>query len=309
MQMTDTVRKILANYEGETPGVKAQLARMLMTGKLAGTGKMIILPVDQGFEHGPARSFAPNPAGYDPHYHYQLAIDAGLNAYAAPLGMIEAGADTFAGQIPTILKVNSANSLMSDTAGKNQAITASVDDALRLGCAAIGFTIYPGSDMALDMFEEIVEMRKEAAAKGVATVIWSYPRGEAITKDGETAIDIAAYAAQIAALIGAHIIKIKLSTDHLMLPEAKKVYEDKKIDVATQTKRVAHCMEASFNGRRIVVFSGGAAKGADAVFDDARAIRDGGGNGSIIGRNSFQRSREDALEMLQKLVDIYLGKA
>ncbi|WP_304617841.1 class I fructose-bisphosphate aldolase [Paracoccus sp. (in: a-proteobacteria)] len=307
MQMTDTVRRILANYEGETPGVKAQLARMLMTGKLAGTGKMIILPVDQGFEHGPARSFAPNPAGYDPHYHYQLAIDAGLNAYAAPLGMIEAGADTFAGQIPTILKVNSANSLMSGTAGKNQAITASVDDALRLGCAAIGFTIYPGSDMALDMFEEIVEMRKEAAAKGVATVIWSYPRGEAITKDGETAIDIAAYAAQIAALIGAHIIKIKLSTDHLMLPEAKKVYEDKGIDIASQAARVRHCMEASFNGRRIVVFSGGAAKGADAVYDDARAIRDGGGNGSIIGRNSFQRSREDALEMLQKLVDIYKG--
>ena len=307
MQMTDTVRRILANYEGETPGVKAQLARMLMTGKLAGTGKMIILPVDQGFEHGPARSFAPNPAGYDPHYHYQLAIDAGLNAYAAPLGMIEAGADTFAGQIPTILKVNSANSLMSGTAGKNQAITASVDDALRLGCAAIGFTIYPGSDMALDMFEEIVEMRREAAAKGVATVIWSYPRGEAITKDGETAIDVAAYAAQIAALIGAHIIKIKLSTDHLMLPEAKKVYEEKGIDIATQAARVRHCMEASFNGRRIVVFSGGAAKGADAVYDDARAIRDGGGNGSIIGRNSFQRSREDALEMLQKLVDIYKG--
>ncbi len=308
MQMTDTVRRILANYEGETPGVKAQLARMMMTGKLAGTGKMIILPVDQGFEHGPARSFAPNPAGYDPHYHYQLAIDAGLNAYAAPLGMIEAGADTFAGQIPTILKVNSANSLMSDTAGKNQAITASVDDALRLGCAAIGFTIYPGSDMALDMFEEIVAMRKEAAAKGVATVIWSYPRGEAITKDGETAIDVAAYAAQIAALIGAHIIKIKLSTDHLMLPEAKKVYEDKTIDIATQAKRVEHCMQASFGGRRIVVFSGGAAKGTDAVFDDARAIRDGGGNGSIIGRNSFQRSREDALAMLGKLVDIYLGK-
>ncbi|QRZ13802.1 class I fructose-bisphosphate aldolase [Paracoccus methylovorus] len=309
MQMTDTVRKILANYEGEAPGVKAQLARMLMTGKLAGTGKMIILPVDQGFEHGPARSFAPNPAGYDPHYHYQLAIDAGLNAFAAPLGMIEAGADTFAGQIPTILKVNSANSLMSDTAGKNQAITASVDDALRLGCSAVGFTIYPGSDMALDMIEEIVEMRKEAAAKGVATVIWSYPRGEAISKDGETAIDIAAYAAQIAALIGAHIIKIKLSTDHLELPEAKKVYEAKAIDVSTQAKRVEHCMQSAFSGRRIVVFSGGAAKGADAVYDDARAIRDGGGNGSIIGRNSFQRSREDALEMLQKLVDIYLGKA
>lgn len=309
MKMTDTVRKILANYEGETPGVKAQLARMLMTGKLAGTGKMIILPVDQGFEHGPARSFAANPDGYDPHYHYQLAIDAGLNAYAAPLGMIEAGADSFAGQIPTILKVNSANSLMSSTAGKDQAITASVDDALRLGCAAIGFTIYPGSDRALDMFEEIAEMRREAAARGIATVIWSYPRGEAISKDGETAIDIAAYAAQIAALLGAHIIKIKLSTDHLELPEANKVYQDRQIDISTQARRVAHCMQASFAGRRLVVFSGGAAKGADAVYDDARAIRDGGGNGSIIGRNSFQRPRAEALEMLQKLVDIYLGKA
>ena len=308
MKATNTVKKILANYEGENPGVKGNLCRMLMEGKLGGTGKMIILPVDQGFEHGPARSFAPNPAGYDPHYHYKLAIDAALNAFAAPLGMLEAGADTFAGQIPTILKMNSANSLMSDTAGKNQAVTAQVADALRLGCSAIGFTIYPGSDMALDMFEEIAMLRAEAAAVGIPTVIWSYPRGEAITKDGETAIDIAAYAAQIAALLGAHIIKIKLSTDHLENKDAKKVYEAQGIDVSTQAARVAHCMDAAFGGRRIVVFSGGAAKGADAVYDDARAIRDGGGNGSIIGRNSFQRSREDALAMLGKLVDIYKGR-
>lgn len=309
MQMTDTVKKILANYEGENPGVKGNLARMLMNGKLAGTGKMIILPVDQGFEHGPARSFAKNPAGYDPHYHYRLAIDAGLNAYAAPLGMLEAGADSFAGQIPTILKCNSANSLMSDTAGKNQAVTATVQDALRLGCAAIGFTIYPGSDMALDMFEEISALRAEAASVGIPTVIWSYPRGEGISKDGETAIDIAAYAAQMAALLGAHVIKIKLSTDHLENKDAKKVYEEQGIDISTQAARVKHCMDAAFAGRRLVVFSGGAAKGADAVYDDARAIRDGGGNGSIIGRNSFQRSREDALDMLGKLVDIYLGRA
>lgn len=309
MRASKQVQKILANYEGENAGVKGNLCRMLMEGKLGGTGKMIILPVDQGFEHGPARSFAPNPAGYDPHYHYQLAIDAGLNAYAAPLGMLEAGADTFAGQIPTILKCNSANSLMSDTAGKNQAVTATVQDALRLGCSAIGFTIYPGSDMAIDMFEEISEMRAEAASVGIPTVLWSYPRGEAISKDGETAIDIAAYAAQIAALLGAHIIKIKLSTDHLENKDAKKVYESQKIDISTQAKRVSHCMQSAFGGRRIVVFSGGATKGADAVYDDARAIRDGGGNGSIIGRNSFQRSREDALAMLAKLVDIYKGKA
>lgn len=309
MRATRIVQKILSNYEADCPGVKANLCRILMNGKLGGSGKMIILPVDQGFEHGAARSFAPNPAAYDPHYHYQLAIDAGLNAFAAPLGMLEAGADTFAGQIPTILKANSANSLIPSEAFKDQAITASVDDALRIGASAIGFTIYPGSTMGLDMFEEISAMREEAAAKGVATVIWSYPRGEALDSAGETAIDIAAYAAQIAALLGAHIIKIKLSTDHLSLPAAKKVYEEEKIDIATQAARVKHCMDASFNGRRIVVFSGGAKKGADSVYDDARAIRDGGGNGSIIGRNSFQRDRKDALDMLGKLVDIYKGKS
>ncbi len=309
MKSTRIVRQILSNYEGETPGVKANLNRILMTGKLGGTGKVIILPVDQGFEHGPARSFAPNPAAYDPHYHYQLAIDAGLNAYAAPLGMIEAGADTFAGQIPTILKVNSANSLIPAEAPKTQAITASVDDALRLGCSAIGFTIYPGSSAALDMFSDIAAMREEAAAKGIATVIWSYPRGEALDKPGETAADIGAYAAQIAALLGAHVIKVKLGTDHLSLPEAKKVYEAEKIDVSTQAARVADVMRSAFNGRRIVVFSGGSKKGIDGVFDDARAIRDGGGNGSIIGRNTFQRQRGEALDMLGKLVEIYKGKA
>ncbi len=309
MKATRVVQKILSHYESDNPGVKGNLCRMLMNGKLGGTGKMIILPVDQGFEHGPARTFAPNPAAYDPHYHFQLAIDAGLNAYAAPLGMIEAGAGTFAGQIPTILKVNSANSLLPDEAGKDQAITACVDDALRLGCSAIGFTIYPGSARSLELFEEISQMSEEAKAKGIATVIWSYPRGEAITKAGELAMDVSAYAAQMAALLGAHIIKVKLSTADLMQDEAAKVYKSEKIKIKTQAERVAHVMQSSFNGRRIVVFSGGAKKGTDSVYDDARAIRDGGGNGSIIGRNTFQRERGDAIEMLNKLVDIYKGRA
>ena len=308
MRTTDTVKKILSNYESDTPGVRANLHRILMQGELGGTGKMIILPVDQGFEHGPARSFAPNPAGYDPHYHYQMAIDAGLNAYAAPLGPLEAGADTFAGQVPTILKANSANSLMPDDAPKDQAITASVEDALRLGCAAIGFTVYPGSSAGVELFEEIAEMSREAKALGIATVIWSYPRGEALTKAGELAIDVGAYAAHMAALLGAHIIKVKLASDHLEQGEAKKVYEAQDIDISSQAARVKHVVDSCFGGRRLVVFSGGAKKGADSVYDDARAIRDGGGNGSIIGRNTFQRPREEALEMLAKLVRIYKGQ-
>ena len=309
MKATRAVQKILANYEGETPGVKANLCRMLMTGKLGGTGKMIVLPVDQGFEHGALRSFGPNPAGYNPHYHYQLAIDAGLNAYAAPLASLEAGSDTFAGQIPTILKMNSANSLMSSTARKDQAVTASVDDALRIGASAIGFTIYPGSDAMFDMYEEIVALRKEAAAKGLPTVIWSYPRGEGVTKEGETAIDVDSYAAHMACLLGAHIVKIKLPSDHIMQDEARKVIEETGVDISTQAARVKHCVDACFAGKRIVIFSGGAAKGSDAVYDDARAIRDGGGNGSILGRNAFQRSREDALKLFADLIDIYKGKA
>ena len=308
MRTTAIVQKILSNYEGEAPGVKANLARILMEGALGGTGKVIILPVDQGFEHGPARSFAANPGGYDPHYHYQLAIDAGLSAYAAPLGPLEAGADTFAGQIPTILKVNSANSLMGPGAGKDQVVTASVDDALRLGCSAIGFTIYPGSDQALGMFEEIRAMRNEAARKGIATVIWSYPRGN-MSKDGETAIDVTAYAAHIAALLGAHIIKVKLPTAFIEQDEAKKVYEAQGIAVASLSQRVAHIVQSCFNGRRIVVFSGGAAKAADAIYDDVNAIRAGGGNGSIIGRNAFQRPRAEALAMLGRMIDIYKAPA
>ena len=308
MQTTARVKEILSHYESDNAGTKGNLARILMEGRLGGTGKLIILPVDQGFEHGPARSFAPNPAGYDPHYHFQLAIDAGLSAYAAPLGPLEAGASTFAGQIPTILKMNSANSLSRQKEGADQAVTASVDDALRLGCSAIGFTIYPGSDAQYDQMEEIRDLAAEAKASGLAVVVWSYPRGGAITKTGELAVDVIAYAAHMAALLGAHIIKVKLPSADLENAEAKKVYEAKKIPIATQAERVKHIIQSSFNGRRIVVFSGGAAKGEEGVYDDARAILAGGGNGSIIGRNSFQRPREDALKLLDKLVRIYKGE-
>jgi len=301
--MTPTVKAILDKYEGTSPAVKANLARILMQGHLGGTGKLVILPVDQGFEHGPARSFAINPAAYDPHYHYQLAIDAGLSAYAAPLGMLEAGADTFAGQIPTILKVNSSNSWATSI---DQAVTASVGDSLRLGCAAIGFTIYPGSDQIFEQMEEIRALREEAEAVGLATVIWSYPRGGDLSKEGELALDVGAYAAHMAALLGAHIIKTKLPTDHIEQKEAKPLYKDG--DFTSQAARVRHMVQASFAGRRINVFSGGAAKGEDAVFQDARDIRDGGGQGSIIGRNTFQRPREEALAMLARIVRIYKGE-
>jgi len=306
MKITQIVKDILANYGSENVGTLTNLTRILMAGKLGGTGKMVILPVDQGFEHGPARSFAKNPAAYDPAYHFQLAIDAGLNAYAAPLGMLETSAREFAGQIPTILKMNSANSLSASKEG-NQAVTASVQDAVRLGCVAIGFTIYPGSDYCYDMMEEFRDLSRQAKKAGLAVVLWAYARGGKVSKGGETGIDTIAYAAHMAALLGANIIKVKLQTEFLDLPEAKKIYEDEGVDISTAAARVKHVVQCCFGGKRLVVFSGGSAKGADAIYDDARAIRDGGGNGSIIGRNSFQRPRDEALAMLAKIVDIYRG--
>jgi len=308
MKINGQVQKILSHYESDNPGTKANLARILMHGKLGGTGKLLILPVDQGNEHGPARSFAPNPPAYDPHYHWQLAIEAGLSAFAAPLGFIEGGAGTFAGQIPTILKVNSANSMSRAKENATQAVTASVKDALRLGCSAIGFTIYPGSDAAYDQMRDIGEMACEAKAHGLAVVIWSYPRGGNLSREGETAIDICAYAAQIAAQLGAHIIKVKPPTAHLELAAAKAVYEKQNIDISTPAARIRHVVQSAFNGKRIVVFSGGEAKDLDGVLNEVRAVYAGGANGSIIGRNTFQRPKPEALDMLNRIIKIYQGK-
>ncbi len=308
MKITRNVKTILDNYGSDNPGVKANLARMLMQGRLGGSGKMVILPVDQGFEHGPARSFAVNPDAYDPLYHFQIAIDAGLSAYAAPLGMIEAGADKFAGQIPTILKLNSSNSLARGGDAPSQAITGSVAEAVRLGCSGVGFTIYPGSDAAFDMIGQFQEMAAEAKALGLAVVLWSYPRGGGLSKPGETALDVAAYAAHMAALVGAHIIKVKPPTEHLEQDAAKAVYEKTEVPRAILAERVRHIMQSSFAGRRIVIFSGGAAQDRDGLLEEIRGLRDGGANGSIIGRNTFQRPRQEALALLSEIIGIYKDK-
>ena len=303
MAYTDRVKEILGWYPSDNPGTKAQIARLLTTGALAGTGKLVILPVDQGFEHGPVRSFAMNPDAHDPDYHFQLALDAGCNAYAAPLGFLEAGAGKFAGQIPLILKLNNSDTLSKVEPGS--ALTGSVEDALRLGCSAIGYTIYPGSDLRNTMYQDLRELTLEAKRKGLAVVVWAYPRGKGLSKEGETALDISAYAAQIAAQLGAHIIKIKPPKAHIEQAEAKKAIEKAQIPIDTLSDRVRYCVKAAFNGKRIVIFSGGEAKGTDDVLEEIRQIKDGGGFGSIVGRNAFQRPRAEGIDLLRKIIAIY----
>jgi class I fructose-bisphosphate aldolase len=302
--MTDRVREILSWYSSENPGTLANLYRMLMAGRLAGTGKLVMLPVDQGFEHGPARSFAPNPAGYDPRYHFQVAIAAGCSAYAAPLGFIEAGAAEFAGQVPLILKANNSDVLYQGT-DPIPAVTASVEDALRLGCGAIGFTIYPGSEYRKEMYEELREMALEAKEAGLVVVVWSYPRGSGLSREGETAVDVCAYAAQIAAQLGAHIIKVKPPTAHIEILAARKAMEAAGVTVDTLAERVAHVVQSAFNGRRIVIFSGGAAASTESVLEENRQTALGGGFGTIMGRNSFQRPYDEAIDLLHKVMDIH----
>jgi class I fructose-bisphosphate aldolase len=279
--MSNVVEGILANYASETPGVLANLRRLMNSGSLAGTGKFVILPVDQGFEHGPARSFAPNPEGYDPSYHPSLALEAGCNAYAAPVGFIEAIAHEYAGRLPLILKVNNSDSL----GGPEQpasALTSSVKDALRLGCTAIGFTIYPGSSQRNTMYQEIRDLIAEAREAGLPTIIWSYPRGGKLSKDGETAIDVVAYAAHLACQLGAHIVKVKPPGANIEQSEAKKSYD--KMQLSQLSDRIRHVVQACFNGKRIVIFSGGAAKGTEEVLAELREIKKGGGSGSIMGQ-------------------------
>lgn len=305
--MGDRVQEILGWYESDNPGTKTSLARLLNGGKLGGSGKLVILPVDQGFEHGPARSFAPNPAGYNPQYHFQLAIDAGCNAYAAPVGFLEAGAGRFAGRIPLILKLNN-HDVLHDDKDPLPSVTGSVRDALRLGCCAVGYTIYPGSAHCTAMYEQLRVIAEEAKSCGLAVVVWSYPRGSALSKEGETGMDVVAYAAQIAAQLGAHVIKVKLPTAHLEQAAAKKVYEAEQIPIKALPERVKHVVQSAFDGRRIVIFSGGAKSDEKSVYEEARAIRDGGGFGSIIGRNSFQRPKADAVKFLQTIMGIYAGE-
>jgi len=284
--------------------VRTNLARILNHGRLAGTGHLVILPVDQGWEHGPARSFLPNPAGYDPRYHASLAVEAGCNAYAAPLGAIEALSAENVGEIPLILKMNHNNSLLNE-ANPDQAVTASVADALRLGCAAIGFTIYPGSTKSQQQYEEIRALAAEAKRVGLAVVIWAYARGEQISSTGETAIDVISYAAHIATQLGAHIIKVKPPTAHFEQGAAKKAYEAAGRKVDTLEDRIRDVVASCFAGRRIVIFSGGAAKSTAEVLEECSQIAAGGGFGSIMGRNAFQRPREEAVALLHQVMDIY----
>jgi class I fructose-bisphosphate aldolase len=250
------------------------------------------------------RSFGPNAAGNDPEYHAQLAIDSGCNAYAAPLGQLEAVAGKIAGQIPLILKLNNSDTL-AKIGEPCSALTGSVEDALRLGCVGIGYTIYPGSGQRNQMYQDLRELTAESKRKGLAVIVWSYPRGAGLSKAGETAVDVACYAAHIAAQLGAHVIKVKPPTEHIEFEDSKKVYAKNPVKLETLADRTKHVIDNTFGGKRVVIFSGGEAKSTDAVLEDVRQMAKGGSFGSIMGRNAFQRPRAEGLALLNDVIKIF----
>jgi class I fructose-bisphosphate aldolase len=306
--MSTRVDEILSWYPTSSPATLANLRRLLLHGRTGGTGKLVVLPVDQGFEHGPGRSFAANPAGYDPRYHARLALDAGCSAHALPLGACELVAPQFAAELPLILKCNSSDSLYVG-ADPEPAVTANVADAVRLGCAAVGFTIYPGSAGRNRMYEELRTLARDADAAGLALVVWSYPRGSGVSDPGRTAVDVVAYAAHLAAQLGAHVIKVKPPTEHIESDAARAALEKAGVPLDTLADRVRHVVQSAFDGHRIVIFSGGAAKETAAVLEENRQTAMGGGFGTIMGRNSFQRPHDEAVELLHDVMDIHVGTA
>jgi class I fructose-bisphosphate aldolase len=304
--MSSRVDEILSWYPTMGPATRANLGRLLMHGRTGGTGKLVVLPVDQGFEHGPGRSFAPNPAGYDPRYHARLAVDAGCSAHALPLGAAELVAPEYAADLPLILKCNSSDSLYVG-ADPEPALTANVEDAVRLGCAAVGFTIYPGSAGRNRMYEQLRTLARDAEGAGLVLVVWSYPRGSGLSKEGQTAVDVVAYAAHLAAQLGAHVIKVKPPTEHIESDAARSALDKAGVPLGTLADRVRHVVQSAFDGHRIVIFSGGAAKETDAVLEENRQTALGGGFGTIMGRNSFQRPHDEAVGLLHEVMDIHTG--
>jgi class I fructose-bisphosphate aldolase len=305
--MTPRVREILSWYGADNPGVLTNMARVLNHGRLAGTGKLVIYlwTRDLSMVRPEVLQKTPMDMILAIMLNWPLNQDAMLTR--PPLGFIEAVARDFAGDIPLILKVNNSDTLFSPE-GPCSAVTSSVDDALRLGCVGIGFTIYPGSSLRKQMYEEIQQAAQKAKEAGLLVVIWSYARGEQLSKEGETAIDVISYAAQIAAQLGAHFIKVKPPTAHIEQEEARKVYESEGIPVAKLSDRAKHVVESCFNGKRVVIFSGGAAKGTEEVLNEVKELAQGGAFGSIMGRNAFQRPKKEAIELLHSVMDTYVGQ-
>jgi fructose-bisphosphate aldolase, class I len=282
------------------PGKRTRLRRLLFEFG-PGNGTLMLLPIDQGIEHGP-RDFFPNPASKDPEYQFRLAAEAGYSALACQIGMAEKYYPDYAGQVPLILKVNGK----TDVPPSDDALSttnSSVEDAVRLGADAVGYTLYVGSPRQDQDLLQLRQVRQDCDRYGMPLVIWAYPRGGALDKKGGQhtfyAID---YAARMAMEMGADVVKLNMPK---IDPEKDKLtpapYNELEV---TQEEAIRQCVESA--GRSLVVLSGGSKIDDDKVLEQTRFIMEAGGQGVIYGRNVWQREWSEALEIIEQIKETLL---
>ncbi len=283
------------------PGKRARLRRLLFEFG-PGNGTLMLLPIDQGIEHGP-RDFFPNPASKDPDYQFRLAAEAGYSALACQIGMASKYYPDYAGQVPLILKVNGKTDIPS-SAHALSTCNASVEDAVRLGADAVGYTLYVGSPRQDEDIAQLRRVREDCDRFGMPLVVWSYPRGEAIdAKGGATSFYAIDYAARMAMEQGADVVKLNMPKIN---PEKDKdapaPYNEMQVDEA---EAIRQCVESA--GRSLVVLSGGSKVDDATVLNHTREIMEAGGSGVIFGRNVWQREWNDALEIIAQIKETLLS--
>jgi fructose-bisphosphate aldolase, class I len=283
------------------PGKRARLRRLLFEFG-PGNGTLMLLPIDQGIEHGP-RDFFPNPASKDPDYQFRLAAEAGYSALACQIGMATKYYPDYAGQVPLILKVNGKTDIPS-AAHAFSSCNASVEDAVRLGADAVGYTLYVGSPRQDVDLHQLKGVREDCERYGMPLVIWAYPRGRDIEKKGGQnsfyAID---YAARLAMEMGADIVKLNMpKIDADKDKDAPAPYNEMQVDEA---EAIRQCVESA--GRSLVVLSGGSRVDDETVLGHTREIMEAGGSGVIFGRNVWQREWNDALEIIAQIKETLLN--
>lgn len=283
------------------PGKRARLHRLLYEFG-PGNGTLMLLPIDQGIEHGP-RDFFPNPASKDPDYQFRLAAEAGYSALACQIGMAEKYYPDYAGSVPLILKVNGKTDI-PPSAHAFSACNASVEDGVRLGADAIGYTLYVGSPRQDEDLAQLRQVREDCDRFGMPLVVWSYPRGEAIDgKGGAVSFYAVDYAARMAMEMGADVVKVNMPVvDPSKDKDAPAPYNEMQV---TQDEAITQVVESA--GRSLIVLSGGSKVDDATVLDHVRSVMDAGGSGVIFGRNVWQREWNEALEIIAQIKETLLA--
>ncbi len=286
-------------------GKRARLYNLLYQHGPA-NGTMMFLPIDQGLEHGP-RDFFVNPAAADPEFELRLSHAGNFTGIVYQIGIASKYMYQYAGKVPLVLKLNGKTEIPSDTQPLSP-LLAGVEDAVRLGALAVGYTLYVGSAMQTEDFKQFALVRKEAEAMGMPIIVWSYPRGEFVDakggKDSFYAID---YAARVAAEVGADVIKVnvpKVGLPQEKLGKMPKEYVQANSEMSQEdaTRAVVHA-----GGRSFMLFSGGEKESDADLVHKARLAMDAGATGLIFGRNMWQRPMEAALSMAHQMSDLLKG--